>query len=74
MSPQLPQTDGRYEVISIPPGEYKVYFNTYNEAEPWVDELYDNVPCNNGSCDLTSEGDVLIITEGNNVLDVELFR
>jgi hypothetical protein len=64
--------DGSYQISYIPTGDYKILFNAYDEANGYVDELYDGIPCNNGGCDRAAEGDVLGLSSGARTLDVEL--
>jgi hypothetical protein len=64
--------DGSWEIADLPPTGYKVLFNAYETAEIYGDELYDGVPCDNGSCDFVAEGSIIELSPGSNVLDVDL--
>lgn len=64
--------DGTYEFTDIPPGMYKVYFETHGVADAWEDELYDDIPCDGNSCDRKNLGTELLIREGQDILDVDL--
>jgi hypothetical protein len=66
------QPDGSYEISGIPPGEWKVLFESEETANAYRDELYDGIECNNARCDRVALGDVFVINEGNNILDVDL--
>jgi hypothetical protein len=66
------QPDGSYEISSIQPGDWKVLFESEESANAYRDELYDGIECNNATCDVVALGDVFIINEGSNVLDVDL--
>ncbi|MEE4296989.1 MAG: hypothetical protein V2J20_10310, partial [Wenzhouxiangella sp.] len=64
--------DGRYEIGGVPVGNYKVFFNAYGEANRYIDELYDGVPCDDGACDVGAQGTVFTVTSGDNTLDMAL--
>jgi hypothetical protein len=66
--------DGSYEISGIPAGEYKISFNAVDAASGYVDELYDGVPCDNIGCDRITLGDVMVISDGANFLDIDLDR
>ncbi len=64
--------DGTYTISNVPPGEYLVIFNALNESNDYKDELYDEVPCDNGACDRVGEGKVFKVSPGQNLLDARL--
>jgi internalin A len=66
------QPDGSYLIEDIPPGQYKVIFNAYGDANGYADELYDEIFCDDGACDRAALGDVLDLVAGANALDEEL--
>jgi len=64
--------DGSYEIGGVPAGDYKIFFNAYHVANGYIDELYSEVACDNGSCDVATLGDAFTIAPGLNSLDVQL--
>ncbi len=64
--------DGSYEFSDLEPGEYKIFFNAIGAANNYVDELYDEIPCYEGGCDLAALGDTVVLDYGNNTVDVDL--
>lgn len=62
--------DGTYVIYGIPPGDYKVVF--INDSGEYIDELYDEVVCDDGTCDIATLGDVVTINPGPNTLDEDL--
>jgi hypothetical protein len=66
--------DGTYELIDIPPGTYKIFFNAIGTANNYADELYNEVFCDNGNCNIAGLGSDLVLPNGPTVLDVQLAR
>jgi len=66
--------DGTYELIDIPPGTYKIFFNAIGTANNYADELYDEVFCDNGNCNMAGLGSDIVLAAGSNVLDAQLVR
>jgi len=66
--------DGTYELIDIPPGDYKIFFNAIGTANHYADELYDEVFCDNGNCNMAGLGSDISLVAGANVLDAQLDR
>jgi hypothetical protein len=64
--------DGSYEFTGITPGEYKIFFNAVDAANHFIDELHDEIPCDNGACDRAALGSTINLVEGNNFFDEEL--
>jgi hypothetical protein len=64
--------DGSYEFADIEPGDYLVFFNAYDTANHFVDELYDEEPCVEGYCDAVARGTPATVELGANTLDEDL--
>jgi len=64
--------DGSYSITDIPPGDWKVIFNAVDVANIYIDELYNNIPCDEGTCGMDVLGDIIVITDAIYPLDVDL--
>jgi hypothetical protein len=63
--------DGSYVLPPVGPGSYKLFFNAYGTAESYIDELFDELACNNGACDIPNMGAVIEVQAGINQLGTE---
>ena len=66
--------DGSWEITDLTPGDVKVFFKADGAASSFIDELYDDVPCDEGYCDIQGMGLVYTVKEGANTLNVDLTR
>ena len=67
--------DGSYS-IEVTAGTYKVHFNALDGANEYLDELYDEIPCDNGGCGMADLGDTITLATGSGTttLDEDLTR
>ena len=56
--------DGYYSLDGIPDGEYYLYFDAYDAAADFVDELYDEQPCEAFPCEATATATKITIEDG----------
>ncbi len=66
--------DGTYEITGIPAGDYKILFNAFDAANGYTDELYDEIPCDDGVCDRSALGTVIQIADSTFELNEDLTR
>jgi len=64
--------DGSWQMHDLEQGSYKVLFNAFNGAEAFADELYDDVFCDNGSCDRSALGHVVSLGTADIELEIDL--
>jgi len=59
-------SDGTYS-FSVTAGTYKVHFNAINEANAYLDELYDEILCDNGGCGMAGLGNTITLAPGSGI-------
>ncbi len=65
--------NGTYEFTDVAPGDYILFFNAFDSADGYIDELFDEiVPCSNGACDRVTLSTHVTIVDGANVQDEAL--
>jgi len=62
---------GNYTTTGIPPGDYKLRFDTFGGAGAYVDELYDDIPCED-NCDIVNDGNVVSVTDSDLTINEDL--
>lgn len=63
--------NGSYSV-DVPEGNYYLFFDAYEAASSYQDELYDGIPCTSFSCDVAGEGAIVSIAAEGRTIDVDL--
>ena len=56
--------EGNYSLDGIPAGEYYLFFDAYDAASGYQDELYDEMPCDAFPCEATGAATTVIIEDG----------
>lgn len=66
-------SDGTYLLENIPEGSYKVFYDAFGTASGYTDMLYNNINCELG-CDLSTDGDTLVVSSGSYEVNVQMDR
>jgi len=66
--------NGNYDFGGVPDSDYLLFFVAQGADSAFIDELYDEVPCPRGACDIVAEGTTITVSGSPLTIDEELMR